>query len=93
LKPRPMISPSCTSTAPTGTSPSGALGGQGQGFAHEVLIAAAVDDRRDESDASRHLDGGHQAGFHVVDHMAMEHPHPGLSATSATRARSFLPSR
>src|SRR5690606_30015408 len=26
--------------------------------------------------ALHHLDGGHQAGFHVVDHVAMEHPHP-----------------
>ncbi|MCY1175032.1 hypothetical protein D9M73_152520 [compost metagenome] len=71
-----------------------ALGGQGQGFTHEFAITAAVDD------------GGGTNLTHHATSMAAIRPvsmwsitwqwniqTPGLSATSATCARSFLPSR
>ncbi|MNE45707.1 hypothetical protein D3C80_1400060 [compost metagenome] len=67
-----------------------AFGGQGQGQAHEFLIAAAIDDLRAHQTTAI-------AAIRPVSMWSMTWQWniqvPGLSATSATWARSFLPSR
>src|SRR5690606_7868505 len=77
-----MTSPSLTSTAPTGTSPKAA-----------PCAASASASRMKCSSRERsmigillirfpccsyHLDRRHQPGFHVIDHMTVEHPHAGI---------------
>src|SRR5476649_517464 len=70
------------------------LGGKGQGFAHEVTVAAAVDDCRGTYLAH------HATSMAAIRPVSMwsitwqwNIQTPGLSATSATCARSFLPNR
>ncbi|MNP62977.1 hypothetical protein D3C76_1583210 [compost metagenome] len=72
----------------------GALLGQGQGFTHEVFVAAAVDDL---GLAHGRAQATSMAAIRPVSIWSMTwqwniHT-PGLSATSAMRAVSFLPSR
>ncbi|MNV70925.1 hypothetical protein D3C71_1639090 [compost metagenome] len=66
------------------------LGSQGQGQAHEFLIAAAIDDLRAHQTTAI-------AAIRPVSMWSITWQWniqvPGLSATNATWARSFLPSR
>src|SRR3546814_2083984 len=90
-----MICPSCTSTAPTGTSPNAApcaasarasrmkrsswLRSMICGFLTALLLPV-----------SYHLDRCHQPGFHVVDDMTVKHPDTRIISDQRDTGRLVL---